>query len=439
MNNNTSKTKSPKNGARYVAARAVQTVLEQKIPLDQAIAGVALHDQLEGRDRAFARLIAATTLRRLGQIDKALAPFMRQEPAAYPLAAIRTGAAQTLFLETPPHAAVGGAVSLLKKSKKTIAFSGMANAVLRRVSEQAESLLAKTSTVDNLPAWLRQSWTESYGKAACAAMADMFAQEPPLDLTVKSEPEKWAQALDAKALPGGTVRKDKIGNITQLPGFDSGDWWAQDISASLPVKLMGDLAGKRVLDMCAAPGGKTLQLAASGANVTALDKSEDRLRRVRENLSRTGLAAEIAAGDGMKWRDPQSKSRGGFDAVLLDAPCSATGIFRRRPDVLHIKTTADVDSLVRVQEKLLLAAALHVKKGGSLIYCTCSLQTREGEDQVARFLKNRSDFRLNPVLASEMYGIPDSITAKGCVRLLPQTLRADGGMDGFFIARFTRC
>ena len=429
---------TPKNGARYVAARSLQLVLEQGQPLDVAMAEIALFKQLEGRDRAFARLIAATALRRLGQIDKVLSPFMKKTPAPYAMSVLRTGAAQILFLDTPPHAAVGAAVSLLKRSKKTVSMAGMANAVLRRVSEQASELMEKTDITDNLPLWVKTAWTEAYGAENCTKMAEVLAQEPPLDISVKKDPEIWAEKIGADILPGGTLRRSKIGDVTAIPGFKDGEWWAQDISASLPVKLLGDVEGLRVLDMCAAPGGKTMQLAAAGAQVVALDKNTSRIPFIKQNLNRTGLSAEIVAADAAKWRDPENPTGGGFDSVLLDAPCTATGTFRRRPDVLRRKRPIDVDHLIKVQEKLLLAAARHVKPGGKLIYCTCSLQRREGEQQVAKFLKNRSDFRLIPVLEDEVMALKDAVTANGEVRILPFFLGEKGGMDGFFIARFTR-
>jgi 16S rRNA (cytosine967-C5)-methyltransferase len=270
-------------------------------------------------------------------------------------------------------------------------------------------------------------------------MAEILVQEPPLDLSVKSDPEIWAEKTETKLLPGGTLRRSKIGDVTIIPGFKDGAWWAQDISASIPVKLLGAVKGKRILDMCAAPGGKTMQLAAAGAEVVALDKNTSRVPFIEQNLQRTGLKAEIIASDAAKWRDPENPAGGGFDSVLLDAPCTATGTFRRRPDVLFRKKPIDVDHLVRVQERLLLAAARHVRSGGTLIYCTCSLQTREGEKQVTQFLKNRSDFRLIPVLDQEIFALKGAISARGEVRLMPFFLKEEGGMDGFFIARFTRC
>lgn len=435
----TPQSKTPKHGARYVAAHGVREVLVDGTPLDMALSGQALFEQLERRDRAFARLIAATVFRRMGQIDKVLAPFIKKTPTDYALAVLRTGAAQILFLDTPAYAAVNGAVALLRRSKKTAHMSGMANAVLRRVAEHGEDLRAATSTLDNIPKWLRASWTESYGADACQKMADMLVKEPPLDLTTKPG---IAGALQLEKggdiLPGGTIRLAKAGDVRALPGYDDGDWWVQDISAALPVRLLGDIKGKRVLDMCAAPGGKTLQLAAAGAVVTALDKNQDRLERVRENLVRTKLSADIVVGDAVKWRDPDNENGRGFDIVILDAPCTATGTFRRRPDVVHNKKPEDIDSLARIQEKLLMAAARHVAAGGILLYCTCSLQKREGEAQISKFMRNRTDFRLNSLLGMDALGVSAAKTAEGMIRVLPYFLQEKGGMDGFFIAAFTR-
>ncbi|PHQ60191.1 MAG: hypothetical protein COC03_03130 [Robiginitomaculum sp.] len=429
-NRNPTQSKTPKHGARYVAAHGVREVLVDGTPLDIALSGQALFTQLERRDRAFARLIAATVFRRMGQIDKVLAPFIKKTPTDYALAVLRTGAAQILFLDTPAYAAVNGSVALLRRSKKTAHMAGMANAVLRRVTEQGTDLLAKTSTLDNIPKWLRTSWTESYGSEACQKMADMLIQEPPLDLTTKP----GIAGPDGEVLPGGTIRLAKAGDVRALSGYEEGNWWVQDISAALPVRLLGNIKGKRVLDMCAAPGGKTLQLAAAGAHVTALDKNEERLERVKENLERTRLTANIAVGDATKWRDPENVSGRGFDIVILDAPCTATGTFRRRPDVLHNKKPENINSLARIQEKLLMAAARHVAPGGTLLYCTCSLQKREGEEQITKFMQNRTDFSPNSLLDIEDLGITKAVTAEGVVRVLPHFLHEKGGMDGFFIA-----
>ncbi|HFB55175.1 MAG TPA: hypothetical protein ENJ46_04550, partial [Hellea balneolensis] len=408
-----------KHGARYVAARALQDVFDKQFALDVALSEQDLFTQLEPRDRAFARLISATVLRRMGQIDNVLATFVKKPPPDYPYFVLRCAVAQMLFLQTAPHAAVDGAVALLKRSKKTFRMSGMANAVLRRVAEQGPELLEKTTPLDNIPDWLRTSWSEAYGEDAALAIATAATREPPLDITLKtaSDSDIWQEKLDATLMPTGTLRRSKIGQIVELPGYDEGAWWVQDISAALPVKLFGDMVGKRALDMCAAPGGKTLQLAAGGADVTALDKSGTRLERVRENLKRTGLDATLIRANAAIWtpnvkdkNDPEDP--GLFDCVLLDAPCSATGTFRRRPDVLHLKSPAHVESLERVQSKLLLNAAQSVKKGGTLVYCTCSLQAEEGEAHIEAFLQKMSDFRLNSILSTEVGDLAEIVSEK---------------------------
>ena len=425
--------------ARTIATSALQGVLTRHIHIDEALSQMDGFACLERRDRAFARLLVTTSLRRLGQIDRVLSKFLQKQPGPFALSVLRTGVAQILFLGTPAHAAVNGAVKILKAQKKATALAPLANAVLRRVSDDGMKILMSTNPADNLPKWIRKNWNRRYGIEACQAMAEQLACDPPLDITVKPEPGYWAKALQADILPGGTLRRRNIGNITELPGFSKGAWWVQDMSASLPAKLLGNITGRRVLDMCSAPGGKTLQLAAGGANVIALDSSAARQKHTRANLERTGLSAHTAVADGRTWRDPDNCAHSGFDAVLLDAPCSSTGIFRRNPEVLYAKKLAYVESLAHLQTELLQSAALHVKPGGTLIYCTCSLETQEGEAQITEFLKNRSDFRLWPVLSKEIFGLSKAITETGCVRILPHFLHNKGGMDGFFIARFTRC
>ena len=424
-------------GARVAAAKGVQSVLEQKLPLDVALSAVPIYKDLSARDRAFARLISATALRRIAQINAAITPFIQREPSAYVKAVLATGAAQLLYLDTPVHAAVGESVAILKRARERsdANAAGMVNAVLRRVSEQGKALASKVSVEKNLPLWLQESWREAYGQDALEAIAAQLMKSPPLDLSVKSDPAHWAEQVEGEALPTGTVRKPQIGNIVGIPGFSEGAWWVQDVSAALPVHILGDLSGKKALDMCAAPGGKTLQLAAAGAEVTALDRSAQRLEKVKDNLERTGLSAKTVAVDAAKWRGLRDHD---FDVVLLDAPCSATGTLRRRPDVAFTKSPKDVASLVQVQDRLLLAAARQVKAGGTLLYCTCSLQTEEGEDRVLSFLKARTDFRLNPILTASIGNIKESLTPEGFLRVLPHYLSEQGGMDGFFIAQLIR-
>ena len=429
---------------RLYAARAVQLVLRDKITLEAAFELQNGYNDLEGRDRAFARLIAATTFRRWGQIGAVLKPMLKSKPPVFVMSVLETATAQMLFLDTGPHAAVSEAVNVLKASQSTRGFSGLTNAVLRRVSEEGKALAGAAAPSANFPRWLTKSWEKAYSRVDVRKMSLQLIKDPPLDLSVKSDPEGWADTLGGKLLPTGTVRLDKIGDVTALAGFEGGEWWAQDIAASLPVKALiegYDVQGKRVLDMCAAPGGKTLQLAAMGAQVTALDISELRLGRLHENLARTKLPAEVVVGDARKWQRPKDGSgetAAQYDAILLDAPCSATGTYRRHPDVLFNKAHTDIGKLASLQDKLLLAAAHHLAPGGQLIFCTCSLQPDEGEARIRQFLKNRTDFRLNPLLKdSQLQGL-GVVTPEGFVRSLPHYLGSEGGMDGFFIARLMR-
>lgn len=429
---------------RLYAARAVQLVRRDGLTIEGAFTAQAGYNALEPRDRAFARLITATTFRRYGQINAVLKPLLKEKPPAFIMAVLETAAAQLLFLDTGAHAAVGEAVNVIKSSAKTKGFGGLVNAVLRRVSESGKIAAAKTAPSDNFPRWLTNSWAKAYGRLALRKMSLQLIKDPPLDLSVKSDPAGWAEKLGGTLLPTGTIRLKKIGDVTALPGFDDGHWWAQDIAASLPVKVLAEtlpLGGARVLDMCAAPGGKTLQLAAMGANVTALDISEQRMERLYENLKRTQLSARSEVGDGRKWQRPKTEtgeSEAQYDAVLLDAPCSSTGTFRRHPDVLFNKAHTDIGKLASLQDKLMKAAAQHVAPGGHLIFCTCSLQPDEGEARIQQFLKNRTDFRLNPLLTESQLQDLNVVTQDGFVRSLPHYLASDGGMDGFFIARLIR-
>lgn len=420
--------------SRRVAAFAVKEVLENHNPLEQVLSGQSDYNSLEARDRAFARLIAATTFRRMGQIDAALKPFVRQRPTKLVYAALQTAAAQILYLGTPAHAAVGETVAMLKSRGSSKGFANMANAVLRNVVDKGPNLAGAQPPKVNIPGWIRGEWERAYGRQAGRKMSAQLMKDPVLDVSVKTNASDWAVKLGGEAIAAQSVRLGKIGDVTALEGFDAGDWWAQDVAASLPVQLLGDVKGLRVLDMCAAPGGKTMQLAAKGAIVTALDKSEGRLERVKENLDRTKLFAEIICADALEWA-PEGDL---YDIVLLDAPCSATGTFRRHPDVLYNRSPKDVANLVRLQDKLLAKAAEFVRPGGTLLYCTCSLMPKEGQPRVDTFLQNLPDFRLIPILNVPSLALPQEAFSEGSLRSLPYYLEDKGGMDGFFIARLER-
>ena len=418
---------------------AVTDVLGRGFRLEGSLARNEALEGLDARDRAFARAIAAHTLRRLGQVDAVLAPLVKRPPPGRVRAYLQTATAQMVFMDVAPHAAVGDAVALIKMSSKSEPFAGLANAVLRKVAETGKASAARTPPVANIPGWLRSEWERLYGKAAVRRMALLLAQSPPLDLSVKSDPEGWAQRLGGEVLLDATVRLPAIGNVAALPGFEEGEWWAQDVAASLPARILqqvaGPLEGARVADLCAAPGGKTMQLRSFGATVSAVDLSDARTQRMSENLARVGYAdVEVITADITDY-----KSETLYDAVLLDAPCSATGTFRRHPDVLYNRQERDITPLTRLQDKLLKAAAALVRPGGVLIYAVCSLQEREGLPRVQKLNKSLPDFRLIPF--SHPPGLvpaESGDTRDGTLRVLPVDAPDSRGMDGFFIAALRR-
>ncbi len=419
-------------GARAAAVEALAAVLRQRQPLDDAL---DLGDLAE-RDRAFARLLAATTLRRLGQIDALLAHCLK-EPlpprAAWAEDILRLGACQLLFLGVAGHAAVDTAVEMTRAAGLT-GHAKLVNAVLRRLGRDGQTLLAGQDAERlNTPDWLWNGWNAAYGEEACRAIAHAHLSEAPLDFTVKGEAEAWRDRLEAVLLPTGSLRRAPGGAITALPGYDDGAWWVQDAAAALPARLLGDVRGKRVADLCAAPGGKTAQLAAAGAEVFALDRSERRLRRLSANLTRLGLSARIETADAAAWTPPAP-----LDAVLLDAPCSATGTLRRHPDALWLKRPEDVVKLTRTQDRLLAAAAAMLAPGGLLVYCTCSLQPEEGAARIEALLQGGAPLRRRPIAAAEVGGLAELITPAGDLRCLPYHLGENGGMDGFYAARLQR-
>lgn len=421
------------------SARAVALdVLEQTLgparrAADEQLSGHPGTAGLTARDRAFARLLVLTVLRRRGEIDHLLRRFLKRRPKEGGVEALlQLGAAQLLFLGTPPHAAVNEAVRLAThRCPKHVA---LVNAVLRRIAGMpAEEVMALDGARLNTPGWLWQSWVGAYGEPVARAIAEAHTGEPPLDLSVKGEPERWAGELDAELLPNGTLRRPVGGSIESLPGFAEGAIWVQDVAASLPARLLGELAGRRVLELCCAPGGKTLQLCAAGASVVAVDIAEARLALVRENLQRTGLEAELVAADARSWRTGER-----FPLILLDAPCSATGTIRRHPDVAHGKRPEDVRRMAALQAELLQAAAALLEPGGVLVYAVCSLQPEEGPAGIERFLATDPGLERLPVGRDEICGLPAEISPAGEVRTLPCHMAGQGGMDGFFMARLRR-
>lgn len=426
--------------ARAAAVWLLQAVLRRNLGLDEALQAAfaaSPYNRLSQRDRAFTRLIAAATLRRLGQIDAVLRSFQtaRLPPRAGPVQNIlRSAAAQILFLGTPAHAAVGNAVALADADAAARHYKGLINAVLRRIATYGAAIVAQQDAARlNTPDWLWHSWAGAYSETGARAIAAQHLIEPPLDLSAKGDPAALAKLLGGQVLPTGSVRLRAGGRIEDLPGFADGAWWVQDAAARLPVLLLGNVAGQEVLDMCAAPGGKTMQLAALGATVTAIDRSPARQRRLRENLTRAKLTAECVVADAENWRPSAPAGR-----VLLDAPCSATGAIRRHPDIGWRKSATQLQGLISLQDRLLHAAAAMLAPGGILVYCTCSLQPEEGVQRVTALLNSGAPLIRAPVMAAEIGGLAQLITPEGDLRTLPCHLAELGGVDGFYAARLLR-
>jgi len=419
--------------SRIVALDLIVSVLKRRRPLDEALEGHDGFSALEPRDRAFTRNLSATTLRRLGQIDDLIAhclerPLPRRAIAARDV--LRLGICQLFFLNIPAHAAVDTTVSLLDGIDMA-AYKKLVNAIMRRLTREGDRFLAAQDPARlNTPDWLWQSWCQAYGEKICREIAEAHLNEPPLDITVVNEAEIWAKTLEATLLPTGSLRLSSAGNVTQLAGFNEGAWWVQDAAASLPVVLLGAVKDKHVIDLCAAPGGKTAQLISRGARVSAVERSANRLKRLQQNLDRLNMTAQTICADATKWSAGERA-----DAVLLDAPCSATGTIRRHPDIPLLKTPEDVENLSAAQGRLFEAALKMVKPGGQLVFCTCSLQPEEGPDQVAKILAAHPSLRRHPVETEEIGGLSELITGEGDLRCLPNHLSGLGGMDGFFISR----
>jgi 16S rRNA (cytosine967-C5)-methyltransferase len=439
------KTRSEPPGlaVRRIAADIFDGVLRRHRPLDEQLEGAGVHPGLAGlpdRDRALVRALVAVALRRLGSLRNLLGQLLEHglpKDAPRVETALLIGAAQILFLDVPDHAAVDLAVRLVRADRNGAHFTGLVNAVLRRLAREGAVRLAEldAATLDT-PRWLMERWVAAYGEPAARAIAAANAREPALDLTVKGDPASWAERLGGWLLPTGSVRLIAHGSVAALPGFAEGAWWVQDAAAALPVRLLGDVGGLRVADLCAAPGGKAAQLAAAGAQVTAVDRSPARLVRLEENLKRLSLTAELVCADAADWNAAP------FDAVLVDAPCSSTGTIRRHPDVPWLKQPADLEKLAGLQRRLIEHAAALTKPGGTIVYCTCSLEPEEGEAIVNELLAYGSSLRRAPVHAGEVFGRSEFVTEEGDLRTLPCHLPDPdprrAGLDGFYAARLVK-
>ncbi len=426
--------------SRASALTILSQVLGQKKMLDVVLEREGSFTRLPPRDRAFVRMLVATVLRRKGQLDDLILRALDKGELPRPEQLkwiLYLGITQILFMDVPDHAAVDTSVNLAGQEGME-GKKGFVNAILRRMTAEGKMWLGEQDEASlNIPEWLYVQWINAYGAMKAKDIAQACLSEAALDITIKNPKEEslWAGALEAQVLPTGSLRRTSGGHITDLHGYNDGAWWIQDASSALPVKLLGDVAGKTVLDLCAAPGGKTAQLAALGAKVVAADRSASRMATLNENLRRLKLEGNVQGviEDGSVWK-PREK----FSHILLDAPCSATGTIRRHPDLLALKSPKDQEGLMNIQARLLSNAAEMLESGGILIYCTCSLQKDEGENQVTRFLVANRNFRRVPVRASEIGNIIGGLTSDGDVRILPQHLSEQGGMDGFYIARMQK-
>lgn len=434
----------PGMAARQLAVSVLVQVLNRGQSLDETLASAFASERgkaLEPRDRGIARLIVTTVLRRSGELGAALRAHLDKplpDDAGRLWTILLSAAAQLLILETPPHAAINLAVEQVRADRDAARFDGLTNAVLRRVSERGlGDTPARDAAKLNVPAWLFARWSEAYGLDTAHLIAAASLNEAALDLTVKTDPDRWARELGGIVLPTGSVRVAASGRIEDLPGYAEGAWWVQDAAAALPVKLLGIISGTSVADLCAAPGGKTAQLVAAGASVSAVDLRPERLKRLNVNMDRLQLVCEPVVADAGDWAPDKL-----FDAVLLDAPCTATGTIRRHPDILHLKRPSDAAQLEPIQARLLANAARLVRPGGQLVYCTCSLDLAEGEWHVKDFLIENPQFTRRPIEAGEV-GIDQAwITPEGDLRTMPFHLPLDApglsGLDGFYAARLVR-
>lgn len=411
--------------ARRSAVYLLDQVLGEGRLMSELIAGGALND-LSGADRARAQRLANDTLRGLDRADRLLSRQMRKPPPLHVRNILRLGTFE-LCTGGDAHGIVHELVALIGSNHRYSKFKSLTNAVLRKIAGEGGKSWHDLR-LPRLPDWLRGPLKQAYGAGAVATMEKAHFAGAPLDVTAKSDAEAVARHLGGTLLPTGTIRLMQAGQVTALPGFDAGEWWVQDAAAALPVRLLKPQAGEHILDLCAAPGGKTLQLASAGAEVTALDISESRMVRVTENLTRTGLTATCVIGDALE------HSGGPYDAILLDAPCSATGTIRRHPDLPHAKDGSEFATLIGLQAAMIDHALGLLKPGGRLVFCTCSLLPDEGECQVDEALTRHKGLCVDRQALKHPGIDPNWTTEEGGLRLRPDFWADQGGMDGFYIA-----
>ncbi|WP_210320050.1 RsmB/NOP family class I SAM-dependent RNA methyltransferase [Pseudaminobacter soli (ex Zhang et al. 2022)] len=431
--------------SRKTAARLLAAVVDAKTPLDGLTDAEHGHPQflaLDVRDRGLVRAILASALRHRRTIEALIAERLHSPlPAnATTLSQIlHVGAAQILFLDVPDSAAVDLAVTHAKSDPRTARFAALVNAVLRGLAREKEQAVPRVlGKVTDAPDWFVSRLREAYDVERTEQILAAHRVEPPTDFTVKSDPQRWAAAFGGIVLPTGSVRVARLPSaVPELPGYAEGEWWVQDAAAALPARLLGAVSGVRVADLCAAPGGKTAQLAFAGAKVTAVDTSRSRLERLTANLARLQLEAEVVQADVLAWRPAEN-----FDAILLDAPCSSTGTVRRHPDVLWTKSPADVEKLAALQRRLLDSAVALLRPGGRIVFSNCSLDPAEGEDLVRHFLADHPEMELERIAPGEIPGTAEFVSPEGLLRTTPADFASDdpalSGMDGFFAVRLRR-
>jgi 16S rRNA (cytosine967-C5)-methyltransferase len=437
---NAERTEEDGTPARLMAAMVIEDVLRRGLALDDTLDKVLAQSDLPARDKGLVRAIAIVAIRHSGVIRKAIETRLASGtwPKAGRFPALMMGAAaQILYLDVPDHAAVSTAVQLIGADPESRPFAKLANAVLRRIAGEKEQILKDADPLnDDTPLWLAARWRRTYGEEKARSIAAAHGHEPSVDLWVKEDPALWASRLNALLLPTGSVRLRDRDSISSLEGYKEGAWWVQDAAASLPALVLNVQKGESVADLCAAPGGKTAQLAQAGGHVLAIDRSAPRMKRLLANMERLGLSVETRIADAAKLE------AGPFDAILLDAPCSATGTIRRHPDVAWNKTEDDLAKLTALQARLLDHASLLLKPNGRMVYCTCSLEPEEGEDQIAAFLARHPDMVRDPIQPDEIKGIADCLSPLGDIRTTPDLWPHEetrlAGLDGFYAARLRK-
>lgn len=425
---------------RWAALSFLEKTLNDHLPLDQAFDLTCRQygEKLSAQDRGFARHLGTTCLRHLGQLDAMINHCTTKKLTSKQNVIrniLRLGITQLLYMEVPAHAAVNSAVKMTDKQQDTSDrhTKGMVNAILRRIDREKEKFSTQFSPNHNIPKWVKDNWTKRYGAEGVDRIARSLLDEPPLDVSLKPDCDRteWAEKLGGVVLANGSIRIDKGGVVQNLAGYDDGQWWVQDVAASMPAMLLGANAGDAVLELCAAPGGKVSQSASKGCLVTAVDQSARRLRRLQENMDRLKLTCDVVTSDAADFTPDKP-----FSYILLDAPCSSTGTLRRHPDVTRAKGPKDISALAEIQTRLLDAAVEMLPIGGVLIYCVCSIQAEEGPDQIKALLNRNGSVKRKGITGEEIPWVPEAVLENGDVQTLPYHM--DGGMDGFFISRLVK-